>query len=88
MLISVMTGLTAIAAVGIITGRRLQMPLPQNIGWPLWGVIGSLLAYNYYALGLPGTDSLAQLHTWAGLVTTLGGGLLGLLLYGWFHRHS
>lgn len=88
MLISVMSGLTAIAAVGIVTGRHLHKPLPQAIGWPLWGIITSLLAYNYYALGLPGTDALAQLDTWAGLVTTIGGGLLGLLLYGWFHRRS
>ena len=88
MLISVMIGLTAIGAVGVVTGRRLHKPLPQSIGWPLWGIIASLLAYNYYALGLPGTDSLAQLDSWAGLVTTVGGGLFGLLLYGWFHRHS
>jgi beta-N-acetylhexosaminidase len=88
MLVTVTTGLTAIGAVGIVTGRRLHKPLPQNIGWPLWGIIASLLAYNYYALGLPGADLLAPLNTWAGLVTTIGGGLSGLFLYGWSHRRS
>ncbi len=48
----------------------------------LWGLVMGLAAYNYYALDLPGAALFIQLESWAALVTTTAGGLLGLLL-GW-----
>ena len=86
MLVTVAVGMITTGTLGIFLSRRLQRPLIQHIGWPLWGIIGSLLVYNYYALALPGSNSFTSLGIWAGLATTLFGGLLGLLLYGWYHR--
>lgn len=47
-----------------------------------WGMICGFLAYNYYALRLPGASFFAPLGIWASLVTTTVGGVLGLLI-GW-----
>lgn len=47
-----------------------------------WGMICGFLAYNYYALQLPGSSFFTPLGAWASLVTTTVGGLLGLLV-GW-----
>lgn len=47
-----------------------------------WGLILGLATYNYFALQLPGADLFGSLGNWAALVTTLLGGLIGLLL-GW-----
>jgi hypothetical protein len=87
-LVSLLVGLMAIGVLGIFASRRGHKPLEQNIGWPLWGIVGGLLAYNYFAFGLPGTASLTPLRLGAVLAITLLGGLLGLWLYGWRHRRS
>jgi hypothetical protein len=47
----------------------------------LWGLVGALLVYNYFALGLPGADILGRYGAMAALAVTLIGGLAGLLLY-------
>ena len=52
--------------------------LNQVLRLVLWGLLGSLLAYNYYALSLPGSGSLDVLGSWAGLLTTIVGGLVAL----------
>ena len=86
-LVTVFVGTVLTGSLGLFISRRRQRPLTQLIGWPLWGIVSSLLTYNYFALNLPGTSRLTALGIWAGLVTTLAGGLLGLLIYGWVHRH-
>lgn len=48
----------------------------------LWGLVAGLIAYNYYALDLPGANLIAQLESWAAVATTTVGGLLGLFV-GW-----
>jgi beta-N-acetylhexosaminidase len=81
MLIAVMAGLLLTSSLGLVMSRQRQADLEQQIGWALWGVVGSLILYIYYALGLPGTAPLIELRSWAGLITTLIGGLLGLVIY-------
>jgi beta-N-acetylhexosaminidase len=82
MLLSLFGGLTTVFATGFLFTRTRPVPLTQQLSWLLWGIVGGLLLYNYYALGLPGTAVLLDLGSWAGLLTTLLGGLLGLSIFG------
>ena len=47
-----------------------------------WGFVLGLVAYNYYALHLPGSDLLEPLGMLAAVVTMTLGGMVGLLI-GW-----
>jgi beta-N-acetylhexosaminidase len=82
MLISLFVGLAATFAIGLFFTYTRPVPLAQQLSWLLWGIVGGLLLYNYYALGLPGTAVLLDLGGWAGLLTTLLGGVLGLFIFG------
>jgi beta-N-acetylhexosaminidase len=82
MLLSLFGGLTTVFAAGFLFTRTRPVPLTQQLSWLLWGIVGGLLLYNYYALRLPGTAVLLDLGSWAGLFTTLLGGLLGLSIFG------
>ncbi|MFO7537168.1 MAG: glycoside hydrolase family 3 N-terminal domain-containing protein [Chloroflexota bacterium] len=82
MLLSLLGGLTMTFTVGLFFTRTRPVPLAQQLSWLLWGIVGGLLLYNYYLLGLPGTAVLLDLGSWAGLLTTLLGGLLGLSVFG------
>jgi hypothetical protein len=61
--------------------QQQKKSFPEQVGWLLWALAGSLIAYNYYALGLPGTAVLQSLGSWAGLLTTLLGGVAGIIAY-------
>lgn len=80
MLLTMFTGL-----IIVLTGALLFSG--DNISWQertnrtLWAVIGALVFYIYYMLKLPGTNSLENLGSWSGLLTTILGGLVGWLLY-------
>ncbi|MCA9975263.1 MAG: hypothetical protein KC413_05915, partial [Anaerolineales bacterium] len=76
-----LTGLFIVIAVSIILGRRLQTDNTQQMGAALWGLVGALLVYNYFELGLPGTAVFTTLGSWAGLLTTVLGGIVGTTLY-------
>jgi hypothetical protein len=80
-LIAVLTGLTTVIIAGYLLSIRQNAGLAQQISWVLWGLIGALLAYNYVALGLPGTAVFTFLGAWGGLLITLVGGAIGLALY-------
>lgn len=80
-LVAIIMGMLIVGNIGLSFGHRQHVNLSKRIGWPLWGLIGGLLLYIYYALGLPGTDLLADTGGWAGLLTTLAGGLIGLFLF-------
>jgi len=81
MLFAVLSGLLVVGILGYMLGLRYQMNLTWQVGWILWGLAGALLIYIYYALGLPGTAVLAGLGVWAGLITTILGGVIGLFTY-------
>ena len=55
----------------------------QLIRLLMLGVIGNLIFYNYFALGLPGAEWLSAAGSWAALLATVAGGLLGLAI-GWW----
>jgi beta-N-acetylhexosaminidase len=77
-------GLVATGGAGYFLSRSERYNTPGIVRCTLWGLLGALIAYNYFALGLPGTEYLEPLGAWAGLLTTLFGGAIGLLLYhGW-----
>ncbi|MCB8922008.1 MAG: hypothetical protein H6662_10520 [Ardenticatenaceae bacterium] len=80
MLITMLSGLMLIGVFALLWGRHQQTAVSQRINGLLWGIIGGLLAYNYFGLGLPGTAVLQNLNSWAGLLITLFGGAAGLLL--------
>ena len=74
-------GLLVTGSVGWATGRNGgSHNLVQRVRLLAWGFLGALLAYNYYALGLPGSGLLAPLGIWAALVVTAAGGAASLLL--------
>jgi ABC-type Co2+ transport system permease subunit len=81
MLTAVLTALFLSAAAALFISRRRQANLEDQIGWPLWGIVGGLIFYIYYALGLPGTAVLGTLGPWAGFIIALLGSLAGLFLY-------
>jgi hypothetical protein len=84
MLLAFAVGLLVTGGAGYVMTRGNGQELDQTVRGILWGVIGGLAAYNYFALGLPGAGWLVDLGGWAGLLTTVIGGSAGLLLYRWW----
>jgi beta-N-acetylhexosaminidase len=74
-------GLVITGGAGFAVGRNQGLGATQSVRCVLWALLGALIAYNYYALGLPGASMLESLGSWGGLLVTLFGGLLGLLIY-------
>lgn len=81
-------GLVVTGGAGYLLGRDRGGGAAQAVRCMLWGLLGAVIAYNYYALSLPGAAFLSSLGTWGGLLITLFGGLLGLLLYRWLDRRQ
>jgi hypothetical protein len=81
-LLGVLTGLVAIGFLCYYVNQRLRTTsLVQQLGRLLWGIIGGLLLYNYYALGMPGASLFSGLGSLAGLLLIMAGGIGGLFLY-------
>lgn len=81
-LLGVVVGLMTISFLAWIDNRRsTSRSLTQKLGRLLWGITGGLLAYNYYALGMPGSTIFATLGGLAGLILIVLGGAAGLALY-------
>lgn len=80
-LIAVLTGLALVGSGGYMLSLRQNAPLSNRLAWILWGLVGALLAYNYGAMGLPGTAVFHNIGFWSGLLLTLLGGAAGLALY-------
>lgn len=81
MLTSLFTGLFLTMATAVLLNRRSSAAPTEMVGWPLWGMVGGLIGYIYYNLSLPGTSLFADWGMWAGLVSTLIGGGIGLAVY-------
>jgi len=71
---------------GYAVGKSEKRDLSSTIRGMLWGMIGSLVLYIYFALGLPGSEWIEQLGSWTAFILTLFGGALGLLFYQLFNR--
>ncbi|MFO7683278.1 MAG: glycoside hydrolase family 3 N-terminal domain-containing protein [Chloroflexota bacterium] len=80
-LIAVLTGLSLVIISGYVLSLRHNAPLTKQLAWILWGLVGALVAYNYAAIGLPGTAVFHNIGAWSGLLLTLLGGAAGLALY-------
>lgn len=87
MLLAMLTGLLVVGIVGTSAGWQWQRTPAKRVGGLFWGLTGSLLLYNYYALGLPGTAVLIPFGSWAGLLTTLLGGAVGFGLF-WLRQQN
>jgi beta-N-acetylhexosaminidase len=81
LLLGFLLGLVATAGAGYALGRNEGQDPSRSVRWMLWGLAGSLVAYNLYALGLGGDAWQSGIGAWAGLLTTLVGGLIGLALF-------
>ncbi len=81
MLFTMLLGLSITSMVAWFWSNQQQISFSTRLKWVLWGVIGALLLYNYFSLGLPGTAVLHSTGIWGGLLTTLVGGIAGLLAY-------
>ena len=82
LLLALLLGLTAVAGLSLFFTSTV-VNISQIIGRLLWGLIGGLVLYIYFVLSLPGTAVLDPLGSWGGLLTTLLGGALGILLFQW-----
>lgn len=74
-------GLIVTSSAGVAVGRNENGGLSKTLRCVLWGLIGGLVFYIYFSLDLPGFAWLDQLGYWAGLITTVTGGLIGLVVY-------
>lgn len=85
-LVAMFSGLLTTVVLGVALDRTPSASKSRRVGRLVWGVVGALVAYNYVALGLPGSAVLAPLGSLAGLVVTVAGGALGILAYEAIHR--
>ncbi|MGB3713254.1 MAG: glycoside hydrolase family 3 N-terminal domain-containing protein [Candidatus Promineifilaceae bacterium] len=81
MLMAFGVGLIVTSSAGVAVGRNENGGLSKTLRCVLWGLIGGLVFYIYFSLDLPGFAWLDQLGYWAGLITTVTGGLIGLVVY-------
>ena len=81
LLTAVFAGLLLSSGAALTLGRQQNVTLEQQIGWPLWTIVGGLLAYIYFKLELPGTADLGDMQIFTGFFITAVGGLFGLLIY-------
>jgi len=81
MIFGLSMGLILTGGAGFAAARNETKDLSNIIRFMLWGMIGALLVYIYFALGFPGSDWFRQLGSWAAFLLTLFGGFVGLLLY-------
>lgn len=81
MLLGFSLGLLATGGAGYAISRTEHHKLPAIVRCILWGLLGALIAYNYFMLGLPGATWLEAFGGWAALLITLFGGVVGLLFY-------
>jgi beta-N-acetylhexosaminidase len=82
LLTAVFAGLLVSSGAAFTLGRQQNVSLAHQIGWPLWTMIGGLLAYIYFRLELPGSATfLGDMQVFTGFLVTIIGGLVGLLLY-------
>lgn len=85
--LGMLLGLAAVVGTNLFFIPK-QLDLTRLVGRLMWGLVGALLLYNVYILGLPGTAVFSPFGQWAGLVSTLIGGTIGLLLYTTFTRNQ
>lgn len=80
MLLTLFTGLIVVITGVLLLGQD-ETSISERVTRLLWAIIGALLLYIYYILGLPGTDLISSYGNWAGLLATLLGGVSGGLLF-------
>ncbi|MGB1253432.1 MAG: hypothetical protein ACPG8W_22655, partial [Candidatus Promineifilaceae bacterium] len=81
-LLSMFVGLIIVTVGAILIGRQLLKSIAQRIRLVLVVLTCSLLAYNYVAFNLPGSEQLQSVGTiWLGIVATLVGALFGLAIF-------
>lgn len=88
MLLAFGVGLLVTGYAGIAVGRNERGGYTETLRCVLWGLIGGLIFYIYFSMGLPGSTWLEQFGFWAGLISTVIGGITGLLLYRLAHRSA
>ncbi len=81
LLTAVFAGLLISSGAAFSLGRQQNVALEQQIGWPLWAIVGGLLTYIYFQLGLPGTETLGDMQFGGGFLTSFVGGLGGLIFF-------
>ena len=81
-------GLLLVGLSALYFGRSDGLALNQTVRIFLWGVLGALLAYNYLLLSLPGSTYLSAVGVWAGFLSTVVGGGVGLALFKFRQRVS
>jgi hypothetical protein len=84
-LILALAGVLALGGGGYWVVRRRRGDLTYALRASLWCVIGGLIGYVYFMLGLPGSDVLrAAVGSWGALLTVLLGGVAPLAY--WLRR--
>ncbi|MCO5199584.1 MAG: hypothetical protein M9941_17735 [Anaerolineae bacterium] len=85
-LFGAVVGLVIIVSGAMLLTARVNTTRTMRIKVVLWGVIGSLLVYNYVTLQLPGTAWLTVLNGWQGFLAIVLGGTIGIGLFYWRYR--
>ena len=79
-LLLTLTGVALLGGSGYWLIRQRQNDLENALRTALWTVIGGLLGYVYFSLGLPGSEVLrAAFGSWASVLMALLGGAVPLL---------
>jgi beta-N-acetylhexosaminidase len=82
-LLAVAAGMALAGVVAYLTANNHGHALDETVRQILWSQVGALALYDYLALRLPGAAYLDGLGAWAGLLVTVGGGLISLRIYQW-----
>ncbi len=74
-------GIIVSGSAGYLVGKNEKEGAKITVRSILWAIAGALVAYNYYALSLPGFDVVASREPWSILLFILAGGATGIALF-------
>lgn len=74
-------GVIVSGSAGYLVGKNEKEGAKITVRSILWGIAGALVAYNYYALSLPGTEVVASRGPWSIFLFILAGGGTGIALF-------
>ena len=79
-------GVMVSGSAGYLVGKNENNGTKITLRAILWCVAGSLVAYNYVALALPGSEFVRSQSPWSILLFLLAGGGIGLAFFYAFNR--
>ena len=81
-------GVIMSGTAGYLVGKNENDGSKITLRAVLWCIAGTLVAYNYYTLSLPGSQVVASQGPWSILLFLVAGGGVGLALFYTFNRRG